>query len=94
MSWNTGGSYTYAMDSPPKFLSNPRKSSCFVGTPINKAPSLGGRDLNLYRLFKVVQNLGGYNRVTNQVKWRQVYSRMGLPPTNTAANQIKAAYKK
>jgi len=33
------------------------------GTPINKAPVIASKDLNLYRLFRVVQNLGGYNRV-------------------------------
>ena len=33
------------------------------GTPINKCPQVGNRDLNLYRLFRLVQNLGGYNRV-------------------------------
>lgn len=36
----------------------------FSGTPINKAPSLSGKDINLYRLYKIVQNLGGYNKVT------------------------------
>ena len=34
------------------------------GTPINKAPLIANRDLNLYRLFRLVQNLGGYNKVT------------------------------
>ncbi|XP_076464526.1 uncharacterized protein LOC143296465 isoform X2 [Babylonia areolata] len=63
-------------------------------TPINKGPCIGNKDLNLYRLFRVVQNLGGYNKVTNQMKWRLVYSKMGLPPSNTAAHQIKNAYKK
>ena len=37
--------------------------SCFIGTPLNKAPVIGNRDLSLYRLFRVVQNLGGYNKV-------------------------------
>lgn len=64
------------------------------GTPINKGPVIGTRDLNLHRLFGIVHKLGGYNRVTNQMKWRLVYSRMGLPNTATAANQIKTAYKK
>ncbi|KAK7505528.1 hypothetical protein BaRGS_00003273 [Batillaria attramentaria] len=64
------------------------------GTPINKGPCVGNKDLNLYRLFRVVQNIGGYNRVTNQMKWRLVYSKMGLPPSNTASHQIKNAYKK
>ena len=33
------------------------------GTPINKGPSIGNKDLNLYKLFKIVQNFGGYNKV-------------------------------
>jgi hypothetical protein len=36
----------------------------FSGTPINKGPSIGTKDLNLYKLFKVVQKIGGYNRVS------------------------------
>jgi len=36
----------------------------FSGTPINKAPAIVNKDLNLYRLFKVVQNIGGYNKVS------------------------------
>ncbi|XP_074659928.1 uncharacterized protein LOC141912547 isoform X2 [Tubulanus polymorphus] len=64
------------------------------GTPINKAPVIGMKDLNLYKLFKIVKNLGGYNKVTNLMKWRLVYSRMALPASNTASQQIKTAYKK
>ncbi|XP_033735580.1 AT-rich interactive domain-containing protein 4B-like isoform X2 [Pecten maximus] len=64
------------------------------GTPINKGPTLSNKDLNLYKLFKVVQNIGGYNKVTNQLKWRGVYAKMSLPPSNTASHQIKNAYKK
>lgn len=33
------------------------------GTPINKGPCIGNKDLNLYKLFKIVQNIGGYNKV-------------------------------
>ena len=36
----------------------------FSGTPVNKAPAIVNKDLNLYRLFKVVQNIGGYNKVS------------------------------
>ncbi|ESO93493.1 hypothetical protein LOTGIDRAFT_119273, partial [Lottia gigantea] len=64
------------------------------GTPINKGPSVGVYDLNLYRLFKIVQNLGGYNKVTNHDKWRVVYNKMGLPSSNSASSQMKNAYKK
>ncbi|XP_013404516.1 AT-rich interactive domain-containing protein 4B [Lingula anatina] len=64
------------------------------GTPINKAPCLGSKDLSLYKLFKVVQNYGGYNKVTSQLKWRLIYSKMGLPPSNSASSQIQQAYKR
>uniref|UniRef100_A0A0L8GVL4 ARID domain-containing protein n=1 Tax=Octopus bimaculoides TaxID=37653 RepID=A0A0L8GVL4_OCTBM len=64
------------------------------GTPINKGPSLGNRDLNLYKLFKIVQNFGGYNKVTNTMKWRWVYSKMKMPASNNGSHQIKNAYKK
>ena len=37
-----------------------------AGTPINKGPCVGNKDLNLYRLFRVVQNIGGYNKVVSQ----------------------------
>jgi Ras-related protein Rab-1A len=33
------------------------------GTPLNKAPTILGRDLDLFRLFRIVKDLGGYNRV-------------------------------
>uniref|UniRef100_A0A914X6A4 ARID domain-containing protein n=1 Tax=Plectus sambesii TaxID=2011161 RepID=A0A914X6A4_9BILA len=48
------------------------------GTPINKAPILGGRDLDLYRFYKVVQKMGGFNRVCNNNAWKQVLARMKL----------------
>ncbi|KAL4238041.1 DNA- binding [Mactra antiquata] len=77
-----------------RFVAQLYKFSDDRGTPINKGPSIGTKDLNLYKLFKVVQKYGGYNRVTNQMKWRLVYSKMLLPPSNTASTQIKNAYKK
>lgn len=66
------------------------------GTPINKGPAMAGRDLNLYRLFRVVSKLGGCNRVTNHNQWKTVYTRLGLPsPANQSnAHLLRAAYKK
>ena len=66
------------------------------GTPINMAPSVANRDLNLYRLFRLAQRMGGYNRITNQMKWRTLYVRMGFPNTNasTGSHKMKAAYRK
>ena len=66
------------------------------GTPINSAPVVANRDLSLYRFFRLVQRMGGYNRITNQMKWRTVYVRMGFPNANSSSgsHKMKAAYKK
>lgn len=65
------------------------------GTPINKAPTVSNKDLNLHKLFKIMHKLGGFNKVTNQNKWKTVYLKMGLPQSNAnGPNQIKCAYKR
>ena len=33
------------------------------GTPINRAPTFAGSDLDLFHLFRLVASMGGYNRV-------------------------------
>ncbi|CAH8873989.1 unnamed protein product [Trichobilharzia szidati] len=65
------------------------------GTPINKAPSLANKDLDLYRLYQLVQKLGGFLRVTSQLKWGYVYSKMDLPQNFSAGpRNLQAAFKK
>ncbi|KAE9416611.1 hypothetical protein Angca_005051, partial [Angiostrongylus cantonensis] len=41
------------------------------GTPINRAPILGGKDIDLYRFYRVVQDYGGCKRVTANQKWKK-----------------------
>lgn len=65
-----------------------------AGTPLNKSPTINGKDVDLYRLFKSVEKLGGYNRVTNQNKWRTVTARLKFPNNQTLCNQVKSVYKK
>ena len=70
------------------------------GTPIQRSPTCGGKDLDLFRLYRVVYRMGGYNRVTAKGNWKIAYSRLGLAACssegmeNIAVNQLKAAYKK
>ncbi|XP_058066120.1 mucin-2 [Anopheles bellator] len=65
------------------------------GTPLNKVPSIINRDVNLYRLFRAVQKLHGYNRVTSQNQWKQIALRLGFSPaTASITNLVKQAYKK
>lgn len=65
-----------------------------AGTPLNKTPTIANRDVDLHRLFKVVQKLGGGNRVTNQNKWKRVTARLRLPNNQVVTNQVKSIYKK
>ncbi|VVD01543.1 unnamed protein product [Leptidea sinapis] len=65
------------------------------GTPLNRNPTIANKDIDLYRLFRVVQKLGGYNRVTNQNQWKSIADKMGFHPvTTTITNLCKQAYKK
>lgn len=53
------------------------------GTPINKPPVLGFRDLNLYKLYKLVQDQGGCRKVTDKQLWRNIMTKMGFEATST-----------
>ncbi|KAJ8674346.1 hypothetical protein QAD02_005608 [Eretmocerus hayati] len=66
------------------------------GTPINNCPMIGNDDIDLYRLFRAVYKLGGYNRVTNQNQWKLITRRLNFSTQNNAAthNLVKQAYKK
>ncbi|KAK7074649.1 DNA- binding [Halocaridina rubra] len=65
------------------------------GTPINSGPTVGNKDLDLYKLFKVVQKFGGFNRVMNQNQWKAVSNKMQLQSLGTQApTHVKTAYKR
>ncbi|XP_046402121.1 uncharacterized protein LOC124168059 isoform X2 [Ischnura elegans] len=65
------------------------------GTPINKGPTIGMKDVDLYKLFKVVHKIGGYNRVTNHNQWKMVSQKLGFGQNNSSnTNLVKQAYKK
>nr|CDS19690.1 AT rich interactive domain containing protein [Echinococcus granulosus] len=65
------------------------------GTPINKAPSIANKDLDLFKLYRKVDRLGGFHRVTSQLKWAAVYSEMDLPHNFAAGpRSLQTAFKK
>ncbi|KAM9196583.1 AT-rich interactive domain-containing protein 4B isoform 4-T4 [Mergus octosetaceus] len=68
---------------------------CLEGTPINKRPVLGYRNLNLFKLFRLVHKLGGFDNIESGAVWKQVYQDLGIPVLNSAAGyNVKCAYKK
>ncbi|XP_062375046.1 AT-rich interactive domain-containing protein 4B isoform X2 [Sardina pilchardus] len=65
------------------------------GTPINKRPVLGYRNLNLFKLYRLVNKLGGFDRIDSGSVWKQVYQDLGIPVLNSAAGyNVKCAYRK
>ena len=63
------------------------------GTPINRTPCIGNHEVDLYLLFRLVQKLGGAQRVTNNNQWRSVAKRLGFE-TNWCVNQVRVCYKR
>ncbi|KAG7484727.1 hypothetical protein MATL_G00052890 [Megalops atlanticus] len=55
------------------------------GSPISKVPNLGFKKIDLFLLFSVVKRLGGYERVTSERLWKQVYNELGGSPGSTSA---------
>ncbi|XP_069494193.1 AT-rich interactive domain-containing protein 4A [Ambystoma mexicanum] len=65
------------------------------GTPINKPPVLGYKDLNLFKLFRLVYKHGGSDSIDSGSVWKQIYMDLGIPILNSAASyNVKTAYRK
>ncbi|XP_052009304.1 AT-rich interactive domain-containing protein 4A-like [Xyrauchen texanus] len=65
------------------------------GTPINKPPVLGYKDLNLFKLFRLVYHQGGFDNIESGSIWKQIYMDLGIPVLNSAASyNVKTAYRK
>ncbi|CAI9718676.1 AT-rich interactive domain-containing protein 5B [Octopus vulgaris] len=54
-------------------------------TPIERIPSLGFKMIDLFAFYKNAYKLGGYERITNQRMWKQLYDMMGGNPGSTSA---------
>ncbi|KAM4527489.1 AT-rich interaction domain 6 [Odontesthes bonariensis] len=54
-------------------------------TPIERIPNLGFKQIDLFVMFKTVNDLGGYNQVTSHQLWKQVYNTLGGNPRSTSA---------
>ncbi|KAM9847780.1 AT-rich interactive domain-containing protein 4B [Aulostomus maculatus] len=64
-------------------------------TPINKRPVLGYKNLNLFKLYRLVHKLGGFDNIESGSVWKQVYQDLGIPVLNSAAGyNVKCAYRK
>ncbi|CAB1319727.1 unnamed protein product [Coregonus sp. 'balchen'] len=61
---------------------------CFMkdrGTPIERIPHLGFKQINLWKIYKAVEKLGSYDSVTARRLWKNVYDELGGSPGSTSA---------
>ena len=61
------------------------------GVSMSVAPKVNGRELNLYKLNQVIQDMGGHNRVNNQKLWHKVFKKLKLGDINAPPLERKAS---
>nr|XP_015798656.2 AT-rich interaction domain 6 [Nothobranchius furzeri] len=54
-------------------------------TPIERIPNLGFKQIDLFVMFRTVNELGGYHQVTSHQLWKRVYNSLGGNPRSTSA---------
>ncbi|KAF7199954.1 AT-rich interactive domain-containing protein 5A [Nothobranchius furzeri] len=55
------------------------------GTPIERIPHLGFKQIDLWMIYKAVDKHGGYESVTTHRLWKKVYDELGGSPGSTSA---------
>ncbi|CAF1923729.1 hypothetical protein HID58_064007 [Brassica napus] len=55
-------------------------------------PIIGGKDLDLHKLFKEVTSRGGISKIVNERRWKEVTATFVFPPTATNASFVLRKY--
>ena len=63
------------------------------GSPIDKTPTIDGKDVDLYKLYRIVDRFGGRVRVDNRNAWRQVANKLGFQ-SNWGIRQVQVHYNR
>ncbi|GMN59855.1 hypothetical protein TIFTF001_028950 [Ficus carica] len=63
-----------------------------VGASLNKIPTVGGKALDLHRLFVEVTSRGGLEKVIKDRKWKEVIFVFNFPSTITSASFVLRKY--
>ncbi|XP_062994900.1 AT-rich interactive domain-containing protein 5A [Elgaria multicarinata webbii] len=74
-----------AKEEEQTFLVNLYKFMKERHTPIERVPHLGFKQINLFKIYKVVEKLGAYELVTGRRLWKNVYDMLGGSPGSTSA---------
>jgi len=78
------------------FLANLHRFHEEAGTPFTKPPSICNKELDLGKLFKIVNDQGGHDKITNGGQWKNVTMKLGLGnmPSTSTVNLVKKNYKR
>ncbi|XP_067899423.1 LOW QUALITY PROTEIN: AT-rich interactive domain-containing protein 5B-like [Heterodontus francisci] len=68
-----------------RFLKALHNFMCDRNTPIARIPHLGFKKIDLFIMFTVTQQLGGYEAVTARRLWKHIYDELGGNPGSTSA---------
>lgn len=64
------------------------------GTPITQCPTISKQPLDLFRLYLIVKDRGGFVEVTKAKHWKDVASVLGIGASSSAAYTLRKQYIK
>ncbi|EXC16957.1 High mobility group B protein 15 [Morus notabilis] len=85
------GKYEDVAADPKLFMDNLKKLHASMGTKF-MIPIIGGKELDLHRLFREVTSRGGIGKILRDKKWKEVTSLFNFPSTATNASFVLRKY--
>ncbi|WCJ33199.1 HMG (high mobility group) box protein with ARID/BRIGHT DNA-binding domain [Euphorbia peplus] len=85
------GRYEDVAANPKLFMETLEKLHAFMGTKF-MIPIIGGRELDLHRLFVEVTSRGGFEKIIRERRWKEVTSIFNFPSTATNASFVLRKY--
>ncbi|XP_047318558.1 high mobility group B protein 15-like [Impatiens glandulifera] len=76
---------------PCLFMETLEKLHASLGTKF-MIPVIGGRDLDLHRLFVQVTSRGGFHKIVKERRWREITATFNFPSTATNASFVLRKY--
>ncbi|XP_024444425.1 high mobility group B protein 15 isoform X2 [Populus trichocarpa] len=86
-----GATYEDVIVSPKLFMETLEKFHAAMGTKF-MIPIIGGKELNLHRLFVEVTSRGGIEKIIRERRWKEVTGVFNFPSTATNASFVLRKY--
>ncbi|KAL0797361.1 hypothetical protein Bca101_052535 [Brassica carinata] len=83
--------YEAVIADPKLFMGSLERLHSQLGTKF-MVPIVGGKDLDLHKLFVEVTTRGGINKILHERRWKEVTARFAFPPTATNASFVLRKY--